>query len=260
MQRYFLSRPLLLFLLAFSLLVSCRSPQLTGADITVSVTADGASHNITIAAGSTVTQALQSAGITVGELDRVEPPLYTVLSSGNSITLTRVKEVFETVEQTVPFERQVVRNESLHEGETRLVQAGVNGKEELTYRRVLEDNFEISKSIVKSVTLQEAVYRYFERCPLCRLDTQHKLDCLFHGRAARDVARLAGKQRSVSLQYFNRRKEKDPGRQQWRRLRLVGHDLCLRGGWTPRVCAPGWDRARRLGWKISQATARDHTA
>ena len=71
--------------------------------------------------------------------------------------LTRVKEVFETEEQIIPFERQVVRNESLPEGETRLVQAGVNGKEELTYRRVLEDEVEISKAVVKSVILQEAV-------------------------------------------------------------------------------------------------------
>ena len=93
----------------------------------------------------------------MGSQDRVEPPPYTVLGDGDSVTLTRVEEVFETEEQVVPFERQVVRNESLPEGETRLVQAGVNGLEELTYRRVLEDDVEISKSIVKSVILQEAV-------------------------------------------------------------------------------------------------------
>jgi resuscitation-promoting factor RpfB len=144
-------------LLAISLLVSCRSPQVTSADITISITADGNSRTITIPAGSTVTQALQTAGITVGNLDRVEPPPYTVLGNGNSIKLTRVKEVFETEEQIVPFEKQIVRNESLPEGETRLVQAGVNGKEELTYRRVVENDVELSKSIVKSVTLQEAV-------------------------------------------------------------------------------------------------------
>jgi hypothetical protein len=80
-----------------------------------------------------------------------------VLGDGNSVELTRVKEVFETEEQIVPFERQVVRNESLPEGETRLVQAGVNGREELTYRRVLENETEISKTVVKSVVLQEAV-------------------------------------------------------------------------------------------------------
>ena len=38
-----------------------------------------------------------------------------------------------------------------------MVQAGVNGLEELSYRRVLEDDVEISKSVVKSVVLQEAV-------------------------------------------------------------------------------------------------------
>jgi hypothetical protein len=37
------------------------------------------------------------------------------------------------------------------------VQAGVNGKQELTYRRVLEDDTEISRSMVKSVILQEAL-------------------------------------------------------------------------------------------------------
>src|SRR5215212_2377832 len=136
MQRIPHSRLLLTVLLAISLLVSCRSPQVTTADIRISISADGESRNVTVPAGSTVTQALQSAGITVGNLDRVEPPPYTVLGHGNTIKLTRVQDVFETEEQIVPFEKQIVRNESLPEGETRLVQAGVNGKEELTYRRV----------------------------------------------------------------------------------------------------------------------------
>src|SRR5512134_1633780 len=143
MQRISLRLSLLAVFLAASLLVSCRSPQVT-------------SSNITVPAGSTVTQAIQAAGIVIGNLDRVEPPLYTVLGDGNSISITRVKEVFETEEQIIPFERQVVRNESLPEGETRLVQAGVNGKEELTYRIVLENDAEISRSIVKSVILLEA--------------------------------------------------------------------------------------------------------
>lgn len=139
------------------LLVGCRSPQVTGSDITIHIAADGQARNITVPAGSTVTQALQSAGIAMGNLDRVDPPLYTVLGDGSSITLIRVEEVFETEEQIIPFERQVVRNESLPEGETRLVQAGINGLQELTYRRVLEDDEEISRAIVKSVILQEAI-------------------------------------------------------------------------------------------------------
>ncbi|RPI91922.1 MAG: DUF348 domain-containing protein [Chloroflexi bacterium] len=165
MQRIPLSRfpstllraSLLVVYLAASLLVSCRSPQVTSAEIAVSITADSETRRVTLPAGSTVTQALQAAGMTVGSMDRVEPPAYTVLGDGNSITLTRVKEVFETEEQVIPFEMQFVRTESLPEGDRLQVQEGGNGKQEITYRRVLEDGTEISRSVVKTIILQEAL-------------------------------------------------------------------------------------------------------
>jgi hypothetical protein len=148
---------LILFLLAFaSLMASCRSPQI-GEEIVVSIATDGTTREVKVAAGSTVTQAFQAAGIAPGNLDRSEPPLYTVLSNGDTITLTRVQEIFETEQRVIPFERQLVRNETLPEGETRLVQAGSNGLEEVTYRRILENEIEVSKSAVKTVILTEAL-------------------------------------------------------------------------------------------------------
>lgn len=157
MQRIPPSRILFTVLLAITLLTGCVSPRVTGEDITISITADGVSRNATVPSGTTVRQALQTAGVNVSDMDRIDPPPYTVLSAGDVIQLTRVQEIFETEEQTIPFERQVVRNESLPEGETRLVQAGVNGKQELTYRRVLENGVEISRSVVKIVILQEGL-------------------------------------------------------------------------------------------------------
>jgi len=157
MPRLGLRSNLLIVLLAFStLLISCRSPQV-GEEIVITITADGATRDISITAGSTVSQALQTAGIVPGSLDRTEPPFYTVLSEGDLITLTRVSEVFETEEIIVPYERQIIRNETLTEGETRLVQAGVNGLEEVTFRRILENNTEISKAEVKTVVIKEAL-------------------------------------------------------------------------------------------------------
>lgn len=155
MSRLLLRPSLILFLISSLLLTSCRSPQLAASEMTVTITADGGSRSVTLPAGNTVSQALQTAGITLGSLDRTEPPSYVVLSDGDSVVLTRVEEVFETAEQTIPFEKQVVRNESLPEGETRLVQAGVNGMQETTYRRVLENQKEISKSVVKTIILVE---------------------------------------------------------------------------------------------------------
>mgnify|MGYP001497709801 CR=1 FL=1 len=148
---------LFLLLVALTwLTASCRSPQV-GDEITVILAADGTTRNLNVPAGSTVTQALQTGGIAAGKLDRTDPPFYTVLSKGDRITLTRVEEKFDTEQVVVAFERQIVRNETLPEGETRLVQAGVNGMEEITYRRILEDTIEISKSSVKTVVLKEAL-------------------------------------------------------------------------------------------------------
>lgn len=148
---------LLLFLFALTTLITaCRSPQI-GEEIVVTISADGTTRDVTVASGSTVIQALQAANIAPGNLDRTEPPFYTVLSKGDVITLTRVAESFETEQLVIAFERQIVRNETLPEGETRLVQAGVNGLEEVTYRRILEDNVEISKSAVKTIILNEAL-------------------------------------------------------------------------------------------------------
>jgi hypothetical protein len=144
------------FLIITALMSACRSPQVAD-EISVTIHADGSTQEVSLRAGSTVSQALQAAGVAPRTLDRSDPPFYTVLSEGDVITLTRVEEVFETQQVVIPFQRQVVRNETLPEGETRLVQAGVNGQEEVTYRRILEDGAEVSKTAVKTVVLTEAL-------------------------------------------------------------------------------------------------------
>ncbi len=157
MPRFQLRSSLLLLIgLCATLILSCRSPQINET-IHISVTADGLTRQVDVPIGSTVSQALQSAGITPGSLDRSEPPFYTVLGAGDAITLTRVVEEFTTEQEVIPFERQVVRNETLPEGEIRQVQAGENGLQEITYRSIIEDEVEVSKNAVKTVTLKEAL-------------------------------------------------------------------------------------------------------
>jgi uncharacterized protein YabE (DUF348 family) len=90
-------------------------------------------------------------------LDKSKPPAYAILNDGDSIRLIRVEEEFRTEIRTIPFDRQLLRNESLPEGEERLVQAGVNGQEELTYRAISEDGVQTSEVVIKTVLLQGAV-------------------------------------------------------------------------------------------------------
>ncbi len=147
----------LALLFSFTLLSGCELSQTGRSEITVTVNADGKNQQVTVPAGSTVAMALQRAGITPGTLDRSDPPFYAVVTGGDSIKLTRVEEKFRTETETIPFQMETVRNESLPEGQQRLVQAGANGQQELTYRTLLEDGVQTSGTVVKTVILKEPV-------------------------------------------------------------------------------------------------------
>ncbi|MFQ5615114.1 MAG: G5 domain-containing protein [Anaerolineales bacterium] len=155
MRLYHLKTLTLLVILL--LLTGCDAPQVTQGVINVRVSADGKTAELQIPVGSTAEDALQIAGVTLDALDRTEPPLYTVLTEDGLVRVIRVREEFTVEEVTLAFDKQLVRNESLPEGETRLVQPGVNGLQEITYRRVHEDGVEMSVSPVKTVILQKPV-------------------------------------------------------------------------------------------------------
>lgn len=142
-------------LLVALLLAGCAQEQTTQENVRVSLAVDGKQMALQLPAGTTVQNALQQAGVTLNNLDRVEPPSYTILANSDTIKVTRVREVFSVKETIIPFERKTVNNESLPEGKTLLVQQGVNGVEQVTYRQVFEDEKEISNSIFKKETQSE---------------------------------------------------------------------------------------------------------
>jgi hypothetical protein len=147
-----------IFFLGISLvLLTACAAQVQQTNLTASVTADGVSQSFTLPTGSTVQQALDMAKISLSSTDRVDPPLYTPLTAGMAIIITRVREEFETQQVVVPFERQELRNESLPSGETRLIQAGQNGLDEITIRHVFENNADAGSSVVSDTLLQPAV-------------------------------------------------------------------------------------------------------
>jgi hypothetical protein len=139
------------------LLAACAGPQATAGTIQVEVLADGKRHTVSVQAGSSAQQAVEAAQIELDALDRVEPPGYTTLTDGAQVSVTRIRESFEIEEVVIPFDRQTIRNESLPEGETRLLQPGKNGLREITYRILYEEEQEVSRSPVKDVILEEPI-------------------------------------------------------------------------------------------------------
>jgi hypothetical protein len=125
----------------------------TSSPVTIAVTADGQTQRFTLPGPMTVREALALAGIAVGELDRLSPAPFTRLTGDTDILITRVRETFEAEQAIVPFTSQIIKNEGLPEGERRLLQAGVNGLEEITYRTSFEDGVQKERSIVKRVFL-----------------------------------------------------------------------------------------------------------
>lgn len=118
---------------------------------------DGHTTEVHLPTGSTVQKAIMDAKIVLNALDRVEPPAYTVLTDQAIIRVIRVRESFDVSQSAVSFEHQVVKNESLPEGEILLVQPGVNGLQEITHRHLSEDGKEVSDTIFKTTVLKDPV-------------------------------------------------------------------------------------------------------
>ncbi len=150
-------RPAAALLLIPLLLAACASPRVRAPDVTVSLIADSQRQDLRIAPGTTVASVLAQAGISLGALDRVTPPLYSLLAEGTTIRVIRVKESFEVEQVTIPFDRRIVRNEALPSGETRLVQAGQNGMQEITYRILAEDGVETARTPLRTTVLKDSI-------------------------------------------------------------------------------------------------------
>lgn len=150
------------------------------------ITVDGAQLTIDIPPGSTVQFALDSAGVTVDPLDKVQPPIGTALTELTLITVIRVREEFDTRDVTIPFDHQTVRNEALPEGQTKLIQPGENGTRQDTYRKVFEDNQQTSETLFKSQIIQEPkpeIVMIGVRAPFSSVPIQGRIVYLTSGNA-----------------------------------------------------------------------------
>lgn len=138
-------------------LASCSTSLSDLDEILIDLHVDGEDRQLTVPVGSSVRQALQVAGVDVGLLDRSEPEFSSQLSASDRVQLIRIEEEFETEEAVLPFERRILLNESLLQGDQRLIQAGENGLEEITYRLLYEDGEVLSRTRVNSTVLEEAL-------------------------------------------------------------------------------------------------------
>jgi hypothetical protein len=136
---------------------SCSGRQLEPNEFQVQIKVDQEIIDLSLPLGSTVSDAIKEADIELNFNDKVEPPGQTIITDGMEIIITRVSERSETVHVVLPFEKQIVKNESIPDGETHLLQPGENGLEEIIYRIIEEDGSEKTRIISSRVVLEEPV-------------------------------------------------------------------------------------------------------
>jgi hypothetical protein len=148
-------RPYLRFLLILALtsltVTACQTQR------SVLIQADGQSRLVSISRSETVGDALDEAGVTLGEKDRVTPDIYARLTRSGSITVVRVTERNETEVEAISFVREVLPDELVQKGETRLVQAGVPGQRQRVYLITLEDGIAVRREQVSDRITTEPV-------------------------------------------------------------------------------------------------------
>jgi resuscitation-promoting factor RpfB len=122
--------------------------------IQVQLFADGQSLTLETEAAN-VRELLAEAGIEVGESDEVTPPLYTPLTGDEIITIVRRSESLETVSQSIPFARRIVRSEAMDADDPpRIVQAGRPGLQETTIRIVYRDGLEAERWPTQTLVIE----------------------------------------------------------------------------------------------------------
>ncbi len=121
---------------------------------TVTLVADGETRALNTEA-LTVRNLLVEAGVTLDADDLVTPVEPTFIEDGMTIRVIRVEVRTETEQREIPFERRTVGDASIPADETRLLEPGITGIEELIYRVTLEDGVETDRRLVRQVTIQE---------------------------------------------------------------------------------------------------------
>jgi uncharacterized protein YabE (DUF348 family) len=111
---------------------------------------------------ATVNDVLRGLGLTLGELDRVEPETQQALKPGDNIEIVRVTRYLVTERTEIPF-REIRRgDQDLDRGEINVLQTGDSGIREDTVEVTLENGVEVATVILHSDMVRARMDRVVE--------------------------------------------------------------------------------------------------
>lgn len=123
---------------------------------TVNITADGASVSKIVTEGS-VAQALDQAGVTVGEEDLVTPAPTSSVAEGMKLTVQRVTYNDVTTTESVAYAKKTQTDGSLYKRDTKIDTKGKNGSCSVVTRQKLVDGKMVSSQELSRTVVTQPV-------------------------------------------------------------------------------------------------------
>lgn len=125
--------------------------------VDVSILADALTYHVTVAAGSTVGDAIYASGLTIRTSDYLDAPTEKPVKEGDSIRLTRVDYILTTEEETIERGKTVRGTSLIKSNRSVLLVYGKNGKMLKTYEQKVVDGemkerVLISEDVIKKPT------------------------------------------------------------------------------------------------------------
>lgn len=121
----------------------------------ITLKADGKETPVAVRYDDTVEQAIARAGITLGELDEVNPAKNEPATYGSTISVARIAVTQSVKTVDIPFEKVIKNNSSMESGKSKVTQAGVNGEKQQTYEVKTRDGVVVSETLLKEVVVKQ---------------------------------------------------------------------------------------------------------
>ncbi|SEO92565.1 Uncharacterized conserved protein YabE, contains G5 and tandem DUF348 domains [Amphibacillus marinus] len=107
----------------------------------------------------TVADLLEAQAIELNELDRVEPELDTLITKELIVSITRVEEVTDIIEEVVDYSTVRRNDSSIEQGQEEVITDGVDGLIEKQYRVTIENGEEVKRELISEQVKQESEQR-----------------------------------------------------------------------------------------------------
>jgi Tol biopolymer transport system component len=114
-----------------------------GSEFRVEVVVDGTRSTFTYNRSTSVSQFLDEIDIVLNSLDDVNPPRFTPISDGMTITIVRITEETACEDQEAPYEEKQFSRTDMEPDETVIVQQGVPGIIQVCVRIEYRDGIEV---------------------------------------------------------------------------------------------------------------------